>query len=174
MLGIQIRTFLKGYFASFCFSLSVSNVFSKCNSVEENISVVAGSAFYHGSGSELGQQMDQFMISLLAYLLHQASLTGLTSLPAQLTHLAPGTDNNKDLYRREGKGRCCCLGGQNLFNALPHLLFCTRTIWREGKGRHCCLEDRIYSIPCRASYFAPGWYEEKDELHQDDMKKRMK
>ena len=126
MLGIQIRTFLKGYFASFCFSLSVSNVFSKCNSVEENISVVAGSAFYHGSGSELGQQMDQFMISLLAYLLHQASLTGLTSLPAQLTHLAPGTDNNKDLYRREGKGRCCCS------------------------------RDRIYFMPCRARFFAPG------------------
>ena len=44
---------------------------------------------------------------------------------------------------------------------------------RDGKGRHCCLGDRIYSIPCDASYFAPGWYEEKDEFHQDDMKKRM-
>ena len=30
-----------------------------------------------------------------------------------------------------------------------------------------------YSVPCHASYFAPGWYEEKDELHQDDMKKRI-
>ena len=27
---------------------------------------------------------------------------------------------------------------------------------REGKGRRCCLGDRIESIPCRASYFAPG------------------
>ena len=25
---------------------------------------------------------------------------------------------------------------------------------REGKGRRCCLGDRIDSIPCRASYFA--------------------
>ena len=33
--------------------------------------------------------------------------------------------------------------------------------------------DRIYSIPCLASYSAPGRYDEKDELHQDDMKKRM-
>jgi hypothetical protein len=32
--------------------------------------------------------MDNFMINLLAYLLHQASLTGLTSLPKQLTHLS--------------------------------------------------------------------------------------
>ena len=26
----------------------------------------------------------------------------------------------------------------------------------EGKGRRCCLGDSIYSIPCRASYFATG------------------
>ena len=25
----------------------------------------------------------------------------------------------------------------------------------------------------RLAFFAPGWYEEKDELHQNDMKKRM-
>ena len=24
---------------------------------------------------------------------------------------------------------------------------------RKGKGRHCCLGDRMYSIPCCASYF---------------------
>ena len=44
---------------------------------------------------------------------------------------------------------------------------------REGKGRRCSLGDRIASIPCLASCFAPGWHEEEDELHQDDMKKRM-
>ena len=42
---------------------------------------------------------------------------------------------------------------------------------KRGKGRRCCLENRICSIPCRANYFAPGWYDENDELHQDDMKK---
>ena len=31
---------------------------------------------------------------------------------------------------------------------------------REGKGRRCCLADRIYSIPCSASYFAPGRFED--------------
>ena len=35
---------------------------------------------------------------------------------------------------------------------------------REGKGRRCCLEDRIYSIPCRASYFLFGLNEEYDEF----------
>ena len=54
---------------------------------------------------------------------------------------------------------------------------------RGGKGRRCCLGHRMYSIPCRASYFAPGWYEEKrihqgrfeekDEFIQDDLKKKM-
>ena len=34
----------------------------------------------------------------------------------------------------------------------------------EGKGRRCCMGDRIESIPCRAGYFAPGWFEEKDEF----------
>ena len=27
---------------------------------------------------------------------------------------------------------------------------------REGIGRRCFLGDRVASIPCRASYFAPG------------------
>ena len=44
---------------------------------------------------------------------------------------------------------------------------------RGGKVRRCCLGDRIYSISCRSSYFAPGCYKEKDEMHQDDMKKRI-
>ena len=35
---------------------------------------------------------------------------------------------------------------------------------REGKGRRCRLGDRIASIPCHASCFAPEWYEEKDEF----------
>ena len=35
---------------------------------------------------------------------------------------------------------------------------------RKGKCRRCCLGDIIYSIPCRFSYFSPGWYEEKDEF----------
>ena len=30
---------------------------------------------------------------------------------------------------------------------------------REGKGRRCFLEDRIVSIPCRASFFALGRFE---------------
>ena len=25
---------------------------------------------------------------------------------------------------------------------------------RKGKGRRCCLGNRLYSIPCSASYFA--------------------
>ena len=36
---------------------------------------------------------------------------------------------------------------------------------REGKGRRCCLGDRIDSIPCQTSYFVPLWYEEMDELY---------
>ena len=34
---------------------------------------------------------------------------------------------------------------------------------REGKGR-CCLRDRIDSIPCCASYFAPGWFKDRGEF----------
>ena len=30
----------------------------------------------------------------------------------------------------------------------------------KGKGRRCCLGDWNDSIPCRASYFAQGWFEE--------------
>ena len=30
----------------------------------------------------------------------------------------------------------------------------------KGKGRRVCLEDRIYSIPCHASCFALGRFEE--------------
>ena len=33
--------------------------------------------------------------------------------------------------------------------------------------------QNIASIPCRASYFAPGWLEEKDDLHKDDLKNWM-
>ena len=33
---------------------------------------------------------------------------------------------------------------------------------RECKGRRCFLGDRIVSLPCRASYFAPGRLEEFD------------
>ena len=44
---------------------------------------------------------------------------------------------------------------------------------RKGKGRRCCVRDRIYSISCQGSYFAVGRFEEYDELHQDDLKKRM-
>ena len=39
---------------------------------------------------------------------------------------------------------------------------------REGKGRRCCLGERIDSIPCRASYFAPGrrigWFNLKNKM----------
>ena len=41
---------------------------------------------------------------------------------------------------------------------------------RAGKGRRCCLRGRIVSFLCHASSFAPGWLEEEDEMHQDDMK----
>ena len=34
----------------------------------------------------------------------------------------------------------------------------------KGKGRRCCLGDWNDSIPCRASYFAQGWCEERDEF----------
>ena len=40
----------------------------------------------------------------------------------------------------------------------------------KGKGRRFCLGDRIYSIPCRASYCAR--FEKKDELHQDFFRKK--
>ena len=46
------------------------------------------------------------------------------------------------------------LGGQKCFNSLPCLLFWTRMIWK--------------------GWIVLGWYEEKDELHQDDLRKRMK
>ena len=45
-------------------------------------------------------------------------------------------------------------GGQNLFNSLPGKLFSSRMIKRKV-------------------WIAPEWYKEKDELHQDDTKKRM-
>ena len=35
---------------------------------------------------------------------------------------------------------------------------------RKGKGRSVCLGERIYSIPCRASYFAEDDFEELDGL----------
>ena len=44
-----------------------------------------------------------------------------------------GTADKKDLYRRQGKGRPCCLGGQNLFTSLPRQLLCTRMIRRKGR-----------------------------------------
>ena len=44
---------------------------------------------------------------------------------------------------------------------------------REGKGRRCCLGDSLDSIPCHPSYFAPGQFEEQNELYQGDMKNRM-
>ena len=43
-------------------------------------------------------------------------------------------------------------------------LNCRDLYRREGKGRGCYLGDRIYSIPSRASYFAPERFEEWDEF----------
>ena len=43
----------------------------------------------------------------------------------------------------------------------------------KGQGRRFCLGDRIYSISCRASYCDLGRFKEWDELHPDDLKKRM-
>ena len=39
----------------------------------------------------------------------------------------------KDLYRREGKGRRCCLGAE-FIQFLVAQVFCTRLIWRKGWG----------------------------------------
>ena len=41
---------------------------------------------------------------------------------------------------------------------------------REGKGRRCYLGDRTASIPCRASYFAPGRFGEEADFHLDELK----
>ena len=51
----------------------------------------------------------------------------------------------------------------------------TRRIYTEDKAKvvPAVWGDRIYSLPCCASCYAPGWYEEKDELNQDNMKKMM-
>ena len=56
------------------------------------------------------------------------------------------------------------------------------TYWGEGKGCCCCLGYRNYAVPCRAIFFtwtilrigliAPGWFKEKDEFNQDDLKNR--
>ena len=45
-----------------------------------------------------------------------------------------------------------------------HNVHCTveETDRRECKGCRCCLGDRIDSIHCRAGYFAPGRFEERD------------
>ena len=43
----------------------------------------------------------------------------------------------------------------------------------KAKVAAACLVGRIDSIPCHASYFSPGWYEDLDELHQDDLKNRI-
>ena len=53
---------------------------------------------------------------------------------------------------------------------------CRTRIFTENKGKvvaACGGNAVIYSIPCRAGCFAPGLYEEKDELQHDDIKKRM-
>ena len=44
---------------------------------------------------------------------------------------------------------------------------------RKDKGRRCCLGDRFNSVLCRASCFALEQFEEYDELHQDDLNKRI-
>ena len=44
---------------------------------------------------------------------------------------------------------------------------------RTGKGRRCFLGDKTASIPCRASYFEPGRFEEEADLCQDDLKNKV-
>jgi hypothetical protein len=56
--------------------------------VEGSAGLAAASSFYHGSHTKLGHKMDTFMISIIAYTVHQASLAGLTGLPAVLTDLS--------------------------------------------------------------------------------------
>ena len=73
----------------------------------------------------------------------------------QRTHLvycglAP---QKKNLYRRDGKGHRCCLGVELIHN------LATLSI--------------LHQDDTKKGWMAPGWYEERDELHQDDMKKMM-
>ena len=56
-------------------------------------------------------------------------------------HMGHCFPEKKDLYRRQGTGRCCYFG------------------------------DRIYSISYHTNYFALGRYEEQDELNQDGLRK---
>ena len=44
---------------------------------------------------------------------------------------------------------------------------------KNEKGPRCCFGDGIDLIPCRVSCFELGRFEEQDELHQDDLKKRI-
>ena len=72
--------------------------------------------------------------------------------------------------RSQPQGSCWCRayqswGHKRRINTEEKALFVT-AVWTIE------LRDRIYSIPCRASYFALGWFEDKDEWHQDDLKKR--
>jgi len=57
--------------------------------VESSTGLAVGSSFFHGSHTKLGSDMDNFMISVISYLVHQASLAGLPGLPPVLTDLSP-------------------------------------------------------------------------------------
>jgi len=57
--------------------------------IQSSAGLAAGSAFYHGSHTKLGQLLDNFMISVVSYIVHQASLAALDGLPPELTDLAP-------------------------------------------------------------------------------------
>ena len=48
-----------------------------------------------------------------------------------LLHLQ-GTEEGWNYSKGQGKGLCFCLGGQNLFNFLPRLLFCLGLFGRNG------------------------------------------
>ena len=91
-----------------------------------------------------------FHLLLIPWMMRKYFLLSLSSSSSSFFTCIQKSEK-KDLYRREGTVQC--------------------TLYR--KGRHCCSEDRIASIPCRASYFAPGWFYEYDHLHQDDLKNRM-
>jgi len=55
--------------------------------VEASANLAAGSTFYHGSHTKLGQVMDNFMISVISYIIHQASLANIPGLPSAITDL---------------------------------------------------------------------------------------
>ena len=97
--------------------------------------------------SDLARQLEEVdqHVSLLHKLRHQ--------LNSQLEDL-------KKSYEEEARERQSLLGRYRNLRSAEWDNMNTITIIEEGKGRGCCLGDRSYSIPCRASNFAPRRFDE--------------